>query len=154
MGVPFDTIPFPTLRVSPVGLVPKKDGNFRLIHHLSYPDCDSVNYFINPDICHVNNSSIDEAVSMIKLMGQRALLKSAILLLPTYSGDFDFLDIRFDGKYYFDKCLPFGSKISCALFNKFSTFLRWLVRKKSNNQNIIHYLDDFLLVGKARYPCC
>ena len=96
---------------------------------------------------------------MIQLMGQGTLLaktdlKSAFRLLPIYPGDFDFVGIRFDGKYYFDKCLPFGSKISCALFNKFSTFLRWLVRKKSNNQNIIHYLDDFLLVGKARYPCC
>ena len=26
--------------------------------------------------------------------------------------------------------------------------------KKSNNQNIIHYLDDFLLAGKAHDPCC
>ena len=127
MGGPFDTIPFPTLRVSPVGLVPQKDGDFRLIHHLSYSDCDSVNYFINPDICHVNYSSIDEAVSMIQLMGQGTLLaktdlKSAFRLLPIYPGDFDLLDIKLDGKYYFDKCLPFGFKLSCALFNKFSTF--------------------------------
>ena len=34
IGGPFDTIPFPTLQVSPVGLVPPKDGVFRLIHHL------------------------------------------------------------------------------------------------------------------------
>ena len=57
-----------------MGLVPQKDGDFRLIHHLSYPDCDSVNYFIDPDIFHVNYSSIDEAVSMIQLMGQGAIL--------------------------------------------------------------------------------
>ena len=100
MGGPFDTIPFPTLRVSPVGLVPPKDGDFRLIHNLSYPDCDSVNYFINPDICHLNYSSIDEAVSMIQLMGQGTLLaktdlKSAFRLLPLYPGDFDLLGIKF-----------------------------------------------------------
>ena len=32
---PFESIPFPTFRVSPVGLLPKKDGDVRLIHHLS-----------------------------------------------------------------------------------------------------------------------
>ena len=32
-------------------------------------------------------------------------------------------------------------------------FFHWLVRKKSNNQNIIHYLDDLLLVGRAHDSC-
>ena len=123
-----------------MGQFPPKDVNFRLIHHLSYPDCDSI--------------------SIIHLFGQGALLaktdmKSAFLLLhvPIYPGNFDLLGIKFDGKYYFDKCLPFGSKLSCALFNNLSTVLLLLVSKKSNNQYIIHYLDDFLLVGKALDPC-
>ena len=30
---PFDTIPFPSLRVSPVGQFPAKDMDFRLIYH-------------------------------------------------------------------------------------------------------------------------
>ena len=35
---PFANRPLPTLRVSPIGLVPKKESNdFLLIHHLSYP---------------------------------------------------------------------------------------------------------------------
>lgn len=49
----FDEIPFLTFRVSPVCLVPKKDGDFRIIHHLFYPDFNSVNYFIDPYICKV-----------------------------------------------------------------------------------------------------
>ena len=110
MGGPFDTIPFPTLRVSPVGLVPQKDGDFRLIHHLSYPDCDSVNYFINPDICHVNYSSIDEAVCMIQLMGQGTLLaktdlKSAFRFLSIYPRDFDLLGILMANIILTNACL-------------------------------------------------
>lgn len=36
---PYDTPPFETFRVSPLGIVPKKlPGEFRLIHHLSYPE--------------------------------------------------------------------------------------------------------------------
>lgn len=35
---PFDPPPFPVFRVSPLGIVPKKTpGEFRMIHHLSYP---------------------------------------------------------------------------------------------------------------------
>ena len=73
------------------------------IHEIKYPthcpeccpDCDSVIYFIGPDICNVNYSSIDEAVSMIQQMGQGTLLlaktdlKSAFRLLSIYPGDFD-----------------------------------------------------------------
>ena len=56
--------------------------------------------------------------------------------------------------YYFDKCLPFGSSISCALFEKFATFLEWLVKKHSKNFAVIHYLDDFLFIGRATSTNC
>ena len=48
---PFDSPPFETFRVSPLGIVPKKlPGEFRLIHHLSYPEGLSVNS--HRKICH------------------------------------------------------------------------------------------------------
>ena len=35
---PFSSPPFPIFRISPLGLVPKKvEGEYRLIHYLSYP---------------------------------------------------------------------------------------------------------------------
>ena len=47
---PFDSPPFETFRVSPLGIVPKKlPGKFRLIHHLSYPEGLSVNDGIPKD---------------------------------------------------------------------------------------------------------
>lgn len=55
---PYDTPPFETFRVSPLGIVPKKlPGEFRLIHHLSYPEGLSVNDGIPKElatrkICH------------------------------------------------------------------------------------------------------
>ena len=33
--------------------------------------------------------------------------------------------------YYIDKCLPIGLSKSANLFEKFSTFLHWLVAKES-----------------------
>lgn len=35
---PYSSPPFPQFRISPLGLVPKKtEGEFHLIHHLSFP---------------------------------------------------------------------------------------------------------------------
>ena len=72
---PFDERPSLNLRVSPLGLVPKKEvGSFRLIHHLSYPSGDSVNDFIDPNFCSVEYTSFDAAVHMIQDLGQGCLL--------------------------------------------------------------------------------
>ena len=41
---PYSSPPFPHFRISPLGLVPKKkEGEFRLIHHLSFPQGSSLN---------------------------------------------------------------------------------------------------------------
>jgi len=49
---PFSQRPLPNLIVSPIGLVPKKTpGEYRMIHHLSYPTGESVNDFIDPASC-------------------------------------------------------------------------------------------------------
>ena len=44
---PFDRQPFPVFHVSPLGLIPKKvPGEFSLIHHLSFPEGNSINSHI------------------------------------------------------------------------------------------------------------
>lgn len=158
---PFLHRPIPTLRVSPLGLVPKQSGDYRVIHHLSYPNETSVNDFIDPHYCTVQYSSIDDAVHMIQELGRGALLgktdiKSAFRLLPVYPGDFDLLGFKMDGKFYFDKCLPMGASISCSLFEKISSALHWIVEQKSVGglSALLHYLDDFLFGGKAQSNEC
>lgn len=159
IGGPFKQPPFPTLQISPIGLVPKKDGDYRLIHHLSYPDQDSINFYLDPIACSVHYSSIDDAAAMIASLGQNTLLaksdiKSAFRLLPVAISDFDLLGFQFQGSFYFDKMLPFGASISCALWEKFATALHWLTQNTSRNPNILHYLDDFLFAGKANSHQC
>ena len=49
VGGPYVVPPFTNIRCSPIGLVPKKaPGEFRLIHHLSWPEGNSVNDHIDP----------------------------------------------------------------------------------------------------------
>lgn len=152
MAGPYPVRPFSNLRISPIGIVPKKSGGWRLITHLSAPEGNSINDFIDPKYCSVKYSSFDEAVTLIQSQGPACLigkmdLKSAFRLLPIHPSDFCLLGIKFQDCYYFDKCLPFGCALSCALFEKFSNFLHWALSHTTKSSNICHYLDDFLFVG-------
>ena len=59
-------------------------------------------------------------------------------------------------KFFVDKCLPFGSSISCSHFQRFSDalchlieFRLGLIRKK----RITNYLDDFLFIARTMLRC-
>lgn len=157
---PFDNKPFIRFRVSPIGLVPKKvEGKFRLIHHLSYPPGESVNDYIDPKLSTVQYTNFDEAVHMIQDLGKGCLLgkydiESAFRLLPVRPEDFELLGFQLDGKYYFDKCMPFGCSISCSTFEKFATFLEFCVKNNAPVKTLIHYLDDFLMGGRKSTTEC
>jgi hypothetical protein len=71
---PFTFRPFPTLRVSPIEIVPKNDGDFRMIHHLSHPTHYSVSDFITIEFCTVKYASIDDAVSLEQRIGKNGKL--------------------------------------------------------------------------------
>lgn len=91
-------------------------------------------------------------------LGRGAFLaKSDILsatgLLPIWLGDFELLGFQFDNCYYYDKCLPFGCLISCFTVEKFLSFLDWLVRKRTESREVLHYLDDFLFGGSNAGEC-
>ncbi|KAJ8297896.1 hypothetical protein KUTeg_024427 [Tegillarca granosa] len=107
----------------------------------------------------VNYTPFDSALEMLATMGKGALaarldIKSAFRLLPIHPSDFDLLGYKICGLYFVDKCLPFGCSISCSLFEKFSTFLEWEYKKRSNCDNLKHYLDDFFLAGKPNTNQC
>ena len=152
---PFSSPPFPTFRCSPLALIPKKaEGEFRLVLNLSYPRNQSVNDFIDRNLCTVWYSSMDDAVRVIQKLEKGALLakadiKSAFRLLKIWPGDFDQLGFSFENQFYFDRCLPMGTSISCSFFEKKITALHWLTEKSCENESIIHYLDDFLFGGIA-----
>lgn len=150
---PFLERPFPSLRLSPIGLVPKKDGAFRLIQHLSYPKGASVNDFIDPQLCTIQYASFDNAIALLNSLGPGALMgkmdiKSAFRLLPIHPSDFELLGFCIGKQYFYDKCLPMGCSISCSLFEKFATSLEWAVRQRCLLGILLHYLDDFFFGGR------
>jgi hypothetical protein len=134
VGGPFEVPPFDNLRCSPIGLVPTKvPGKFRLIHHLSWPEGDSVNDHIDTNKSSVKYSSFDDAIKLVQKAGRDCKLakcdiKSAFRLLPIHPDDYNLVGFTFQDKYYFDKAMPFGCSVSGATWVKFSTFIEWLVQ--------------------------
>lgn len=149
----FTDPPVSTLRVSPLGIVPKKTpGKFRLIHHLSHQRGGSVNDAIPDYLCSVRYTSFDQAVCIVCQARVGAGLakcdiRSAFCLLPVHPKDFELLGFAFEGHFYMDRALLMGCSVSCAAFEYFSTFLEWAIKHWAGLPGAAHYLDDFLFVG-------
>lgn len=156
---PFDSPPFETFRVSPLGIVPKKlPGEFRLIHHLSYPEGLSVNDGIPKELATVRYATVDDAVRLIKAIGKGCFLaktdiKSAFRIIPVAPRDFPQLGMEWQGKFFFDKCLPMGCSSSCNIFETFSTALEWIAKDTLRASSVLHILDDFLFIAPSEAKC-
>ena len=159
MAGPFSEQPFSNFMVSPVGLVPKKTpGEFRMIHHLSFPEGNSVNDFIDKKYSSAQYTNFDEAVHMVQDLGRHCKLfkmdlKIASRLLPVRREDFEILGIQLNGMFSVEKALPFGASVSCKTFEQFSSFLEFCVKSKMSSGKLIHYLDDFLGGDKSELGC-
>ena len=76
---PFQSPPLSPFWISPLGIVSKKVlGEFRLIHHLSFPKGSSVNDGIPPEHTSVHYATIDGAIKLIKSAGPGCFLKRMI----------------------------------------------------------------------------
>ena len=68
---PFHSPPFSNFCISPLGVVPKKTpGEFRLIHHLSFPKGLSINDGIPEEFSSVSFATIQDAIKNIKIAGR------------------------------------------------------------------------------------
>ena len=176
----FKEVPYPNYIQSPIGLVPKDGGKkTRLIFHLSYDfnheNGESLNHYTPDEICSVKYKDLEYAVQMsLNLLKDteaagndeqtifyaKTDLTSAFRILPLSPECYCWLVMKAQdpimGKWWFfiDKCLPFGSSRSCALFQEFSDALQFLVEFKTRRPNTVsNYLDDFLFAALTRLIC-
>ena len=80
-------------------------------------------------------------------------LKSAFCMVPVHRQDWELISIWWEGLFYIDTCLPFGCQSSPFLFNQVAEALQWIFITNYGIP-IIHYLDDFFLVGPPHSPEC
>ena len=159
---PFCEPPYEYFIQSPIGLVPKDQGkNVRLIFHLSYPRMGkSVNSETPVDLCKVKYPDFTEAIALYLEVGAKTAvvysgksdMKSAFRNLPISKLDFMLLIMKCENPedrrtYYFvDKCLPFGTSISCTLFQQFSDAIAFIFKSRTG-KSAVNYLDDYYFVS-------
>ncbi|XP_032231780.2 uncharacterized protein LOC116614660 [Nematostella vectensis] len=156
---PFAIPPFSPFRVSPLGVVPKKTpGEFRLIHHLSFPKGISINDGIMPANTSVRYATIEDAIRFIRHNGTSCYLaktdiKNAFRIIPIDPKDYPLLGFKWRDSYYYDRCMPMGCSSSCKTFETFSTAVEWIARHKLHIHSILHLLDDFLIIAPTEDLC-
>ena len=174
---PCADIPFQNYVQSPIGLVPKAGNKTRLIFHLSYDFkwYKSVNFYIPHDRCTVKYRDLDHAVNhclkLLQLVPDATIwlgivdLELAFRLVPMNRQSWSLLVMKARNPesglmfYFIGKCMPFGSSISCAIFQKFSNALHHIVTYKMLTTSltvstfIMNYLDDFLFIAISEQGC-
>ena len=162
---PFKDPPFEHFVQSPIGLVPKDKGKkTRLIFHLSYPrTSESVNSGIPKRACSMRYPDFEEAVKMCLSEGRackiaKSDMSSAFRHVPLNKKQWYLMimmakhPVTLERFYFVDKCLPFGSSISCAIFQAVSDAISFLVQVRVNKINL-NYLDDYLFAAAFKREC-
>ena len=136
---------------SPLGLVPKHDGGWRRIHHLSYPPGRSVNFHISEESATLQYVKLSEILDDIVAAGRGCLLvkrdiKDAFRNVPVAPHNQWLLGFEWNGQHYKEAALPFGLATAPFLFNLFAEGLHWILATFLCWQRLHHYLDDFIVV--------
>ena len=101
---------------------------------------------------------MDEAVRLIYDLGGRGALlakvdiRAAFKLIPVRPDQRRLLGFRWDGQYYYQSALSFGSRSSPRIFNDFGDCLEALFQQCAGNAVVRKYLDDFWLVCPGTAP--
>ncbi|TMD69347.1 MAG: hypothetical protein E6I91_02300 [Chloroflexi bacterium] len=136
---------------SPLGLVPKGDGGWRRIHHLSFPDDSSVNAFIPREFGTLTYVTFDEIISNVVAAGRCSIIikrdiKDAFRNIPVAISDQWLLGFYWNDTYYCERALSFGLRTAPMLFNLFAEAFHWILLRVLRYPRLNHYLDDFIFV--------
>ena len=155
---PLDLDAWPDVQISRFGVIPKSSGGWRLILDLSAPEGASVNDGVDADLCSLSYVTVEDAARAVRAHGRGCLLakvdvKQAYRMVQVHPEDRLLLGISWEGALYVDTALPFGLRSAPKIFNALAGALEWMVRQEGV-QWVLHYLDDFLLVGAPRSGQC
>lgn len=149
---PFDPGFSPGVQVSKFGVIPKSTpGKWRLIVDLSAPEGASVNDGISEEACSLSYVTVEDAARQVLRQGAGSLLgkvdvKSAYRVVPVHPDDRWLLGLQWEGALFIDKTLPFGLRSAPKIFTALADAAVWILRQEGVDY-VIHYGDDFLLIG-------
>ena len=147
-------------QVSRFGVIPKRNqmGKWRLILDLSSPYEHSVNDGVSKELCSMKYITVKDAINKILDMGPGCQLakldvEHAYRNVPVHPDDQILLAMRWKGSIYIDTVVPFGLRSAPKIFSAIANALEWILLDQGVSL-ILHYLDDFLAMGKANTTEC
>ena len=148
------------VHVSPFGVIPKKGkpNKWRLILDLSAPTGGSVNDGISKEECSLQYTSVSEVAAKCVQLGAGTLMgkmdiQQAYRNVPVAPEDRRLLGMKWQGKVYIDKVLPFGLRSAPLIFSAVADALQWIMIRHGVSW-VVHYLDDFLTLGPGGSQEC
>ena len=133
---PFDLQGFGStpIQTSRIGVIPKKwhsYGKWRLVVDLSSPDGASVNDGIDPALCSLSYTRVDQVAEKVSELGVGTQLakidvQSAYRIVPVHPDDHLVLGMRWRDRLYVDASLPFGLRSAPKLFDAIADALEWI----------------------------
>ena len=151
--------PFDNLIFAPLFTVPRPDGLWRTVAHLSYPRWGiSVNDCIDEAAKRVTYITFQELAQFIYTLGTGAYLwvvdaKDAYYRVPVKKKYWGYMAIKWFGFIFVFTSLQMGLGSACALYQRFADAVLYIIRTKSPQlfwhaglgiYCIHHYLDDFM----------
>jgi len=121
-----------------------------LITDLSYPEDESLNDAIDPNLCSVKYIIVDQVARLAVLLGRGSLIakidiKSAYRLIPVVPQEQRYLGMFWRNHVYVDGMLPFGLRSAPKIFTAVADVLEWRI-SRAGVQYIYHYLDDSVVL--------
>ena len=86
--------------------------------------------------------------------GESVRQKSAFRIVLVWPQECELLGMKWKEAYYVNTCLPFGLRSAPYLFNQFVKVLQWILQHNYGLQWLVHYLDDYLIVGAPDSHSC
>ena len=153
------TFPPGSVQISKFGVIPKgTPGKWRLIVDLSAPEKSSVNDGVDTSMCSLQYVRVEDAAREVAKQGYGAWMakidvQQAYRNVPIHPDDRWLLGMQWEGMIFVDTTLPFGLRSAPKIFTALADAVEWVLQKRGV-EFIIHYLDDFLLVGGTEYAGC
>ena len=142
------------------GVIPKghNTGKWRLITDLSYPHNFSVNDGIDPSLCSLTYTTVDDIAETAAHLGPGSLLakvdiESAYRLIPVHPDDRLLQAVQLDNQIFVDPMLPFDLRSVPKIFNAVADALHWHLQQ-SGIPLLYHYLDDFIIISPPASTQC
>ena len=143
--------------ISPIAVIPKPDGDVRLIHDCSRPIGNAVNDYCTTD-WKQKFSTVDEAAARMTegCYFAKVDLKSAYrsVSIGQRSQQVTGLKWQFNGHtvYMRDTKLCFGARLSPGIFHRLTQAVKRMMARRGYDLVVV-YLDDFLIISQSKIEC-